>query len=59
MFCQSPLLIHFELELAFAGGRVAVGSSGLGFKSEGFLTKHLLVLSNEIILWILKSHNPK
>ena len=28
MFCQSPLLIHFELDLASAGWRVAVPSSG-------------------------------
>ena len=33
MFCQSPLLIHFELELASAGGRVAVGHCGSAYIS--------------------------
>ena len=37
MFCQSPLLIQFELDLASAGWRVAVpspGHSGSAYISE-------------------------
>ena len=44
MFCQSPLLIHFELELASAGGSVAVASPG--HCCPAYISVHIPIFSS-------------